>query len=259
MTKVHVVSGNRGKFVLRWTDDAGKQNQRTLDITAKPSNRSKAYKLASDLELEIRGDKPPNLILKQRNSAETVEPGASVSLNPGWMEFKSYFQESHLDALSTDYSSTMNGVLSKFESFANPQLVRDATSSKIRMWFAKLREEGLADSTIQTYWRHLHAFLAIAADDYVIEEIPRVRTPKSKPKMKGRPLTGEEYERIKLKAKQIRGSDWESAIECLWLSGLRVGEAHRVTWHRSEFCVDLNGKYPCYHIEGAQKLSLIHI
>ena len=182
MIKVHVVTGNRGKFVLRWTDAEGKQRQRTVDIVANSSNRSKAYKLASTLEAELSGDAVPDLMLEKRNRKDETPR----NLDP---KVRAYFQESHLDGLSADYIDTMNAILSRFEKFANPKSVKDVTSSKVRMWFASLRAEKLADSTIQTYWRHLHAFLSIAADDYIIDEIPRVRTPKSKAKMKGRPIT----------------------------------------------------------------------
>ena len=258
--KVKVVRGNRGRYVLRWVDSSGKTKQRTLDLDARSSNRTKAYKLAADLESELRGDTSPNLLIPQ-SERDRVQggnmPSTQDALTGEWESYKQYVIETHLSALSSNYKKSMLPIVNSYYKFASPANVKDVTPSRIRRWLASLRERDLSPSSIRSYWRNLSAFLRIAVEDGIIESVPRIRTPKVSTKMKGRPLVGEELDRLMTAVENKRPddqwSDWKWLINGLWYSGLRISEAYKITWHESDFYIDMSKSHPVYVIQGDQK------
>ena len=141
--RVKVVSGNRNKFVLRWTDENDRSRQITTDLDSRPSNRKKAYKLAADLEEELLGEAPPNISLPKRNqTVETGKQDQEKHVDFGeWNTYKTHYIATVLSGLSDGHRSKMLPVLSVFERFCNPQRVQDVTPSKAREWVANLREQ----------------------------------------------------------------------------------------------------------------------
>ena len=76
--------------------------------------------------------------------------------------------------------------------------------------------------------------------------------------MKGRPITGEEFDRMILTVPKTRPSDpeqWERLLTALWLSGLRLAEALTLSWDPdAPLCVCLAGRRPALRIRAeAQK------
>ena len=83
-------------------------------------------------------------------------------------------------------------------------------------------------------------------------EMPK-RAKKSKGKMKGRPITLEEFERMLAKVPDVVGEraadSWTHYLTGLWLSGLRLEESMHLYWDRDDrLLVDFTGKYPMLHI-----------
>lgn len=99
------------------------------------------------------------------------------------------------------------------------------------------------------------------------------RAKTSKKAMKGRPITGEEFDRMLESApvglavknfdrtfttydrKRIENfpadvvESWRHLLHGLWLSGLRLGEALRLSWDDRQFiCVDFTGRRPMFLI-----------
>ena len=75
---------------------------------------------------------------------------------------------------------------------------------------------------------------------------------------KGKPLTDEQIQQFIDGAPLVRKHDserWQRFIRGLVLSGLRLGEALRLSWdEESNFCLDFSGLYSCFRIHGsAQK------
>ena len=66
--------------------------------------------------------------------------------------------------------------------------------------------------------------------------------------MRGRPVTGEEFERMVEVTPQVRKLEpekWQRLLKGLWLSGLRLSEALALSWNAdAEISVDLAGKFP---------------
>jgi integrase len=71
-------------------------------------------------------------------------------------------------------------------------------------------------------------------------------------------VTAEEFDRLLLTVPKVRPHDapaWSRLLTGLWLSGLRLGEALRLSWDSdAPFAVDLSGRFPAFAIEArAQK------
>ena len=251
--KVWIVKGKRGRFLLRFKDEKGVTRQRTTPLLATNENYKSALVLAAELTLEIEGVTPPKLLIKQRTNDSKFEFNVNVDdserLDGHWTSFRTYFETTHLSGLSKSYRETMLPILGRFETFANPVFVQDINSATLRRWFASLRNEGLAESSIRTYWRHLSVFLSIAVDDGFLRSLPKVRLPKreSGSLAKGRAITTEEFERMRAAIAKERPNQieqWEFFLDGLWLSGLRIGEAYRLTWQPSGFYVDMTKDRP---------------
>ena len=254
--KVKVVSGKRGKYLLRWVDKAGKTRERTTKLVSSKSNLKDALKIAAKLEEELCGNSPPDLMLTTRQRKKVDEnwmPQPSSHKDGGWEAFKLYYFQTHLKGLSDTYGDVMRPILSAFEKVAKPENISDVDAPMVRKWFASLRENHKSPETIKSYWGHLRSFLSIALDDGLILKIPRVRLPKSDRKSlaKGRPINLEEFERMIEncdKLPTIDVSEFSFFMWGLWLGGLRISEAHRLTWDESGFYVDLEREYPMFVI-----------
>lgn len=72
--------------------------------------------------------------------------------------------------------------------------------------------------------------------------------------MKGRPITGEEFERLLAKVVDVVSDEsadaWKHLLRGLWWSGLRLGEALGLTWDNNPraVSVDLSGRRPMLRI-----------
>jgi integrase len=77
--------------------------------------------------------------------------------------------------------------------------------------------------------------------------------PRRVTKMKARPITTEEFERMLSKVSDVVGAkceeSWKFLLRGLWASGLRLGEALNLSWDdETGFVVDLEGKRPMFRI-----------
>jgi integrase len=148
-------------------------------------------------------------------------------------------------------------VFDGIEQHINPQRVRDITPERLSHYVKQLRKRKPADSTIASYLAHLRAALTYAVEwGYLasIPKLPRQQRVKRATTMKWRPVTGEEFERMLASVEAVVGIDaapsWKRLLRGLWHSGLRLGEAIALYWHRDDCpdgkCleVDLSGKRP---------------
>ena len=90
----------------------------------------------------------------------------------------------------------------------------------------------------------------------MLAEVPKIKMPKrakGSKVMKGRPITGEEFDRMLDKVDSIVNDvvapSWRYLLRGLWLSGLRLDEALNLYWDRPDrLRVDLDGRRPMFHI-----------
>ena len=106
---------------------------------------------------------------------------------------------------------------------------------------------------------HLGASLKWAQRIGLIPVAPTIERPKrgkTSQLMKGRPITGEEFDRMLAKVPAVvgdkRAEPWRDYLRGLWASGLRLAESLELFWDRDDkLCVDLSGKRPMLRIPGA--------
>ncbi len=205
-----------------------------------------------------------------------------------WEQFRLRYEEEVLPGLAPMTGNKASGVFNVLESVL-PQvkngLLRELTAERISVLQAELRKRGRAEATIAGYLAHLRAALNWAVDQGLLAALPKIRKPKRAKRsggadpMKGRPISGEEFERMlgkvaagltpepakpkpdgerKRKPRNPRPpvtiapetvESWKHLLRGLWWSGLRLGEALNLYWDRADrLCVDLSGERPMLHI-----------
>ena len=255
--RVHVVQyPDCRNLTLRWVDpDTGKTKRKA----ASTSKRKDAEREAAQLEADIE-------------SGRAQQTGGNLSRE----QFRERYELEVVPGLAEKTGLKIGGVFNTVESIlpgvAKGRL-RDLTPDRLSALQTELRTRGRAESTIAGYLAHLRAALQWAADMGLIAAVPKMKRPQrvkrssgSTP-MKGRPISGEEFERILAKvpavaivAGQAKQPDqtrddaaivasWERLLWGLWWSGLRMGEALEVYWDRTDrLCVDMTGRRPMLRV-----------
>ncbi|MCA9028675.1 MAG: tyrosine-type recombinase/integrase [Planctomycetaceae bacterium] len=170
-----------------------------------------------------------------------------------WKQFRERYELEKLTGMSASYAATMRTVMAKVEA-TGVQRLSQVNSDFLSRMQALLRAEGVSETTIRTYFKHLRAALSWAVELGMLPAVPRFVMPKRAKlsKMKGRPITTEEFERMLTAAEKLEGydvSEWKRFLTGLWLSGLRLSEALALSWDGDAvFSVDLSGKHPQFFI-----------
>lgn len=204
----------RGRnYGLRWHDGV-----RWREITSGTRVRREAERAAAALEARL--DKQP------------------LAVNPSWPDFRARFEAEYLPALSLASRQRWETTAAHVERVLSPRSLSDLCAQNLSRWIAALQQQNLASASIQSYWATLHAAMAWARDQGLIAEVPRVRVPGlAVRRSRGRGITSEELERILAAAAVVRPRDaavWRRLISGLYWSGLRVGEALRLSWELSQ-------------------------
>ncbi len=272
--KVSVVKyPDRVNLVLRYIDPmTGKFKTKS----AKTTNHREAQKAAGKWQAELREGRyhAPNRLT--------------------WAEFRSRYEDEVLASLAESTDKKVTCVFNAIEKLLSPSKLTDLTAARLSYLQSKLRDAKRAESTIKGHMAHIAAALAWAVTMGLLVKAPKISMPKrakASSVMKGRPLTGEEFDRLldkveaglltaekpvagKLsgcKPKRQRKSEtvakhealrlasveavagsWRHLLRGLWLSGLRLGESLELCWDQDDkLCVDLSGKRPMLRIPAA--------
>ncbi len=168
-----------------------------------------------------------------------------------WEEFTERFERDHCSGLAEKTLKAYRGAFAALERIIAPKRLRDVSANVLADFQAKLREEKLAEATIAAYLRHIKSALRWAADLSLIPEAPKIKMPKrikGQSMMKGRPITGEEFDRMISKSNDVCGEgsgSFTRLLRGLWFSGLRIGEALELSWDGNEgLIICLEGKRP---------------
>jgi integrase len=130
-------------------------------------------------------------------------------------------------------------VFNAVERIIKPQRLASITTAVVSDWLAKLQEGGRAAATAGIYGRVLRAALNWAIEQKLIANAPKFRIPKKQSGTslaKGRPLCGEEHDRMKAAVGKVlkhHVEAWQSFLDALWHSGFRLGEALALSWDSS--------------------------
>ncbi|MHC2066565.1 tyrosine-type recombinase/integrase [Bremerella sp. T1] len=154
-----------------------------------------------------------------------------------WEEFTDRFLLEHCAGLAPATSTKYQGAFNRFQTITGIVSLRDATTELISEFQTKVRESGTSEATLACYLRHLKSALRWGVGMGMIHQQPKIKMPKrvkGASIMKGRPISGEEFDRMVAKVPKVCGvdvaTDWENLLRGLWLSGLRISEALNLYW-----------------------------
>jgi integrase len=203
-----------------------------------------------------------------------------------WADFRERYENEVVSGHALKTAGKVSSIFTKLEELIHPAKIGSLNADALQRFQKALRDQHLSESTIKGYLAHLRAALAWAVDVGLLAAVPKFpKTQRAKQTrvMKGRPITGEEFERMLSKvdtalvdvcepgkersytrwkpearaaylerrreqATKVAPS-WKSLIRGLWLSGLRIGEALELHWtDESRLRVDLSSRYPMLRI-----------
>jgi integrase len=207
---------------------------------------------------------------KDAKEAERAAAVLEAELNSGqyqrpsrlpWADFRRKYLEEKMPGLAPRSSDAVCSAFNHLERVLNPDRLVKLTTPTLTRFQAKLRKEGMKDTTIATHLRQIKAALSWAVLQGLLKSMPKIELPKrakGQRLMRGRPVVAEEFDRMIAQAPKIRPHDsaaWVHYLEGLWFSGLRLGESVRLSWDEdAPFFVDLSGRRPVFRIYGeAQK------
>ena len=233
--RVHVVECSDRKYLyMRYIDPiTGKPVRRS----AKTANRREAEKLAAKWEDDLQ---------KGRYS-----PSSKIL----WEDFREQYEEEKLSTLAENTQQSGASAMNHLERVINPKRLANLTSATLSRFQAKLRKEGMKDTSLDAHLGHLRSALSWAVLMGFLPKLPEMHRPKrvkGRKLMRGRPITTEEFERMLEAVPKVRRSDpepWQRYLTGLWLSGLRLEESLVVSWDDdAPFMVDLTGRHPRFRI-----------
>lgn len=233
---VRIWAQNR-PLMLTWTDPV---SGKTKTKTSGTFDWGEAERLAGELEKQLR-------------AGATVTPSKVT-----WQEFRKRFREEKLAGMNRNTQDAYGCALDQVDRVLAPGRLCKLTTGAITTFVTKLRKEGMKATTLNKTLRHVKAALRWAQRQGYLETTPHVDMLKTAGKMKGRPITTEEYERMLDKARVVRPDDaaqWQRFITGLWLSGLRLSEAIVLNWTEGPFRLDLDSRHPRFAIDGTAQKS----
>lgn len=272
--KVRVVEfSDRKCYQLQWTDPmTGRKKTKSSGVerTGKKRERDAATKAAGDLETKLRSGQQAH------------------SLKVTWSQFRERYESEVLPRLAERTGGKIAVIFNAIEELVSPKNLRDLTAERLSYFQAELRRGGRAEATIKSMLAHLQAALRWAKRLKLLQEAPTIDMPeRAGSKMKGRPITTEEFERMLEAVERVlidgrAGIDsarrkkpecdkaearrrevyeeaakaaapvWRYYLRGLWLSGLRLSESLELYWDRDDkLCIDLTGKRPMLRIPAA--------
>ncbi|MCH7688467.1 MAG: hypothetical protein IH899_17590 [Planctomycetes bacterium] len=246
--KVHVIDYGRKSLYMRFTDTTtGKHVTKSTGT----NKRREAERIAAKWEHDLREGR--------------YQSPSKIT----WEEFRQRYEDEVLPSLADGTGDKVDAIFGIVERYLKPEKLASITAERISFLMSKMREAGRAESTIKSHMSHLKASLNWGKRVGLLTEVPNIDMPKRAKGgkiMKGRPITGEEFDRLLSKVSSVlfpetqskhspKGLDqseqeivtesWKHLLRGLWWSGLRIAESSELWWDRDDrLCVDLSGKYP---------------
>jgi integrase len=175
-----------------------------------------------------------------------------------WEEFTTRYKAEKVSTMARSSQRNVDVSLGYVKKTIAPDRLAKLTPAVMSQFQAKLRQQGMKDTTLTAHLKTIKAALRWAERIGMISKAPRIDMPKvakGQTMMKGRPITGEEFDRFFAAVPGDRPDDapaWQTLLTGLWLSGLRLGESLELSWDDdAPFFVDLSGKRPVFRILAA--------
>ena len=229
-------NGSRKYFIMYWKDPvSGVREQRST----KKTKRRDALRVAAQWEAEIR-------------AGRDNRDGRRMT----WDQFRDLFWDQRITEdtpKKTRYQFSV--AFNHMERLVNPLMLSSMTTATLATYQKRLRATGVRKTTVACYLRSMQSALNWAVRKNLLSVVPDIdmpRKPKGRRLMRGRPITGEEYERMLVVTSHERphdAADWQRYQTGLWLSGLRLVESVDLSWDDdAAFAVDLAGRFPRFRI-----------
>ncbi len=245
--KPHLVRKPNGVFAVRYLDPgAGRWKQ----VTTGTRKVKEAREKLGEVRRRLR------------------EEGVAADGRCRWDEARRRFEEEHLAAKRDSTAQCYGMVLDGVERTLRPKYLHELTSARVGELVTRLRRhetvrwdaEGtkragrLSKATIRLHVRHLTGFLNWCRRQGLLARMPVLPKLESGKRVKGRPITVAEFERLFSAVPKVIGEKdapaWSRLLVGLWLSGLRLGEALKLGWEpRSALFVDLSKERPLLRID----------
>jgi integrase len=225
---------DRPYFMMRFSDPiTGRQQARTTGTKL----RREAERLAAVWQAEL--------------CAGRYQASCRIS----WRDFRERYELEKGASLAENSLSATISAFNHLERIVNPEKLASLNSSVMSRFQAKLREEGMKETTIATHLRHLRAALSWGVSVELLPKVPDLhmpQRPRGQTLMRGRPITLVEFQFMLAKVSEVRPHDesaWKYHLNGLWLSGLRLDESLRLSWETdASFAIDLTGRHPRFRI-----------
>lgn len=235
--KVHVIDyGSDRNLVMRYRCPlTGKHVARS---TGTRHNRD-ALKIAAKWEAELR------------------EGRYAKQSKMSWEDFRAYYIENGIAGLADNTITAYESTLNAFERLCNPSKLADLTTQRVTAFGTALRGEGWREATVARHLRHLKATARWANRQGLLPVVPAFTMPKrakGAKVMRGRPITGEEFERMIEAVPKVvdnaAADSWRFYLLGLWLSGLRLSESITLSWDTTPaaIVIDTKGRRPMFRI-----------
>jgi integrase len=232
---VKVSKHDHRRYYVMWYVDP--VTEKRIQKSTKKTTLREAERAAGEWETELR--------------SESSLPDRRIT----WEAFVRRYDAEKLSALSPRTQDATDTAFNHLENLIGPKRLMGVTAEALSSFQAKLRDRGLAETSIHTHLRHIRAALSWAEKVGLLAKVPKIDMPKAakgQTLMRGRPITLEEFERMLTavpKVRQRQPDRWQRYLRGLWLSGLRLGESLIVSWEvDAPFAIDLTGKHPRFRI-----------
>lgn len=212
--------------------------------TAKTSNAKAAQRTAGVWEDELRAG-------RYKAPSRTT-----------WAEFRQQYEADAFPNMAEATHKRVLMVLRSIESILNPDLLSSLTTERTATIVRHWRDVSkVSENTTRGNLAHAMASLKWTRKRGILNSLPVVSMPKRTKGgklMKGRPITGEEFDRMLSKVSEVGPAGQTEKVKRflrgLWLSGLRLSEAMDFWWDREDrLRVDLSGRRPMMRVHASQE------
>ena len=210
----------RGKryYVARWLKADGSTGQRTVKPLTTRLRDAERFCARLEEEVNKPGDVP-------------------------WRTVLARYQVERLASTKASGHGKWRTARRTLTQFTEVKWLAEMDADLMSRFGAWLRQQDLATETVKGYLTEIRRTLRWAARIWPDYQAPVIDVPRTHHKRggKGRPITGEEFERMLEQIEGVVGAkyaeSWRHTLEGFWLSGLRLNDVHVLRWHTGPLAV----------------------
>lgn len=234
MIKVYLMlRTGRTCFECQWTDPVSRKKKTKSTNTSK---RREAERFLGSLQADL-------------NAGRYTQSPSNVT----WQAVTDRYEREVLASRAQSTLRKFQAAKNAFRKLVDPHHASVITSSLLSQFQDKLRQKKKAEATIKSTLSALRSCFNWAKRMNLMETVPYLEMPKRTAKMKGRPVTGEEFDRMLAAIPHCHlgnfAPTWEALLRGLWWSGLRLSEALKLNWTAGDITVNLAAGRPRLKIE----------